>query len=223
MSSHLERNEETIINRLFELIPELDPQFRKTFSLAFEVLRNLYLIVADKHRDAHQGQIALLGLINHTYNLAFGSLRQLQDGNSHVWSACVRGLIETFGLLVYVQEKPNKLPSVLEHGIPAGKLRAAAERGSPGLGEDIDRLSNIVHPGKQAVYAGFRITNEKERLALFQLGPIKVTTNEATEALLVIANVTNLITQRIRAIVHETPELLRLGKMVAESTDPPAV
>ena len=66
------------------------------------------------------------------------------------------GLIETYGACVLITEKPGCAPKFLGDRIKAGQFRAAAERGCPGLGGDIDRLNNIVHPAsaKSAEVAG---------------------------------------------------------------------
>ena len=127
------------------------------FAQSLNALRKMFEDLAnDGGQEFRAGRVVIMGLVNHAHQLFAGGLQALEAGNGVVWSAVVRGLMETFGACVMIEEKPQSVANHLEH-VPAGKLLNAAERGRPGLGDDIRRLHKIVHPGPGAIYSGFKV------------------------------------------------------------------
>jgi len=136
---------------------QLEGEIIVGIAFSLEALRASFeRVVHDGEVEFRQGRVAVAGFINHAHHLLIGGFNALDQRNGPVWAACFRGLIETFGACVLIREKPGCAPKFLGDRIKAGQLRAAAERGCPGLGGDIDRLNNIVHPASGAVFAGFR-------------------------------------------------------------------
>lgn len=158
------------------------------------------------------GRVVMIGFINHVHHLVAGGLRALQDGNSPVWSACVRVLMETFGACVLISEHPGTAPKFLDH-IKAGRLRAAAERAQPGLGKDIDRLNQIVHPVSAAIYAGFRRMDDESRTVHIQFGLRSPGVDEGREGVTVLANLAALLAEKLDELLS-CPEVLSAGKPV---------
>jgi hypothetical protein len=136
-------------------------------------------------------------------------------GNGPVWSACVRGLMETFGACVLISEHPGSAPNYLQH-IKAGKLRAAAERAKPGLGRDIDRLNQIVHPVSGAIYAGFKPIDAEARIARVRFGMQPPDQEEGTEGIVVLANMAALLVEKLTDLLS-SPEVLSAGKRIMVS------
>jgi hypothetical protein len=133
------------------------------FAQSLNALRKIFEKVLGGAGDEFRGgRIVIMGFINHAHHLLAGGLQALEAGNGVVWSACVRGLMETFGACVMISERPESVTNHLEH-VSAGKLYNAAKRVMPGLGADIERLHKIVHPGSGAVYSGFKVVDDKER------------------------------------------------------------
>lgn len=209
--------------RLFQHEAELLDLLRASFDLSdalltafaesFRRLYETYSSVLLSSQDIHSGRVALVGLTNHTQLLVVGGLRAINDGNAHVWSCCARGLIETFGACVMISERPSLAPALLDHGIKAGKLRAAAERAQPGLGPDVDRLNLIVHPASRAIYSGIHPTDLAERMAAFKFGVLRAPREESLEGITVLANLAALLADRLSTLA-EDPLVLEAGKRV---------
>jgi hypothetical protein len=195
----------------------LDPELVDFFSKSLTALGPIFERVGvGGEGEFRAGRTVILGFINHTYHLLAGGLQSLQVGNSTVWSACLRGLMETFGACVLISEHPKTAPRYLEH-VKAGQLRAAAERGKPGLGRDIDRLNQIVHPASGAVFASFKSVDSEGRIAHIPFGLHPLTADQAQEGTVVLANVADLIVKRL-AKLSSQPEVLAAGKLIMVRT-----
>ena len=92
------------------------------FAQSLNALRKIFEKVLGSAGDEFRGgRIVIMGFINHAHHLLAGGLQALGDGNGVVWSACVRGLMETFGACVMISERPESVANHLEH-VSAGKL-----------------------------------------------------------------------------------------------------
>lgn len=154
-------------------------------------------VIGERGDEFRSGRVVVIGFLNHAHHLLNGGLQALLVGNRPVWAACARGLMETFGACVLMSERPGSVPNHLTH-VKAGKLRAAAERGKPGLGNDIDRLSKIVHPASGAIYAGVDVISLDEKSVLARFGLRPPTANEANEGFVVLANLATLLVERLQ-------------------------
>jgi len=183
------------------------------FAQSLNDLTNFFKeIVCDSEKQFNAGRVVLLGLANHAHHLLNGGMQALQTGNGTAWSACVRGLMETYGACVLISERPGTTPNLLEH-IKAGKLRAAAERGCHGLKGDIDRLDQIVHPLSGAIYAGVKPICTERHTVNVGFGLKIPTIEEAREAITVLANMATLIVEKLRELSVRN-EVLSAGKLI---------
>ncbi len=164
-----------------------------------------------------EGRVVLVGLVNHAHHMLSGGLQALHVGNGPVWSCCVRALMETYGACVMISECPGNTPNHLKH-IKAGKLRAAAERGNPGLKNDIHRLDQIVHPASGAIYAGFRPSDLDAHCAHAQFGLRAPSLEEGHEAVVVLANIASLIVEKLKSLANRS-DILTQGKLVMNRVD----
>ncbi len=169
-------------------------------------------------RDFRAGRVVLMGLIAHAHLLITGGLQSLEAGNGSVWSACFRGLIEVFGALALMEESPDKAPNFLEHVKP-GRLRAAAERACPGLGNDIDRLNSVVHPGPGAILcASSTIADADSREVTFLYGLREIAPNEGREGTNCLANIAHRILHKAEALARSN-EVIGKGKLILRRED----
>jgi hypothetical protein len=120
--------------------------------------------------------------------------------------------METFGACVLISENTNIAPNFLENVSP-GKLRAAAERASPGLDKDIKRLHQIVHPVSGAIFSSFKITDDQARNVSVQLGLRAPSTEDGREGVFVLTNLIALIHDRFEELIAR-PEVLNSGKLI---------
>ena len=168
------------------------------------------------YTDARQGEIALIGLANHSYNLFLAGIGHLAGGNAHAWAACVRGLYEAYGAVAFLTENPDRAPALLDQGVSAGKLRSAAVRKRPGFKRDFERLDSTVHPGPRSLYAGFRVTDLESQTADWFIGPQKLGRREALEGASVLVVIANLIAKGLSELIQQHAGIVRTGKKILE-------
>ncbi len=197
------------IFRLSELHSQLPEACFQNFAERFRQLRDLFERFED--RELHEGALCLIGQIDHVYDFFLGGLQQISEGNPHVFSACARGLIEGFGALVLIEEKPDSIPQFLEGRMQAGKIRSAAERGSPGLKAHLKRLDETVHPSRYSIHAGFRGEGSKTD---YTLGPQPLRDEEARSAGSFIVRVCRLFCDRLERIISRREDVLTFGKVL---------
>jgi hypothetical protein len=189
---------------------------RKTivgFALSLNALRRLFEdMLGGPDDEFRAGRVVLMGLINHAHHLLVGGLQALEVGNGFVWSACVRGLIETFGACVLISEKPERVTSHLDRVSPK-RLYDAAERSRPGLGRDATRLHQIVHPASGAVYSGFTVLNEGERFVNVNFGLRQPEAHGGREGVTVLANLAGFLEAQLVGLTSN-PKVLSAGKPV---------
>jgi len=188
------------------------------FAQSLNALRKAFEeILGGSGQEFRGGRIVIMGLINHAHHLFAGGLQALEAGNGVVWSACVRGLMETFGACVMIAERPESVTNHLVH-VPAGKLLNAAERGQPGLGADIKRLHKIVHPGSGAIHSGFKVVNDKDRSLAFHLGLRRPEPSDGREGVIVLANLALYLEEKLVALARNE-KVLSAGKVVMVRRD----
>lgn len=190
------------------------------FAQSLNVLCRLYEQVALNFKGNFKaGRVVVMGLINHTHHLLAGGLQALEVGNGAVWSACVRGLMETFGACVLISEKPARTPNFLKNsnsGITAGQLRNAAEREQKGLANDISRLNKIVHPAVNAIFASLKIVDANAGISQTRFGLQPPTAEEGREGVIVLANMAAFLEQQFVKLVSRE-EVLSSGKLIMKN------
>lgn len=197
----------------------LDRELVVRLALSLRMLCELFeCVVLPGEASFRQGRVVVAGLINHSQHLLVGGLAALDQDNGHVWSLCVRGLIETLGACVMVGDQPGTAANFLNDRVKAGRLRAAAERARPGLGRDLDRLNNIVHPASRAILAGFRVVEPSSRKTEFAYGLRQSDTDEGREGVAVLANLADEICAKL-APLTATSAVLCAGSIVMERAD----
>jgi hypothetical protein len=172
------------------------------------------LIVSGPELEFRAGRIVVMGLINHAHSLIVGGLQAVEAGNGAVWSACFRGLIETFGACVLLSERPGTAPNYLEQ-IKPGKLYSAAERAIPGLKGDLARLHQIVHPASGAIFAGIQSRDEVAKTAVFKFGLFPPSNSEAREGIIVLSNLADSLVKQFSKLAS-SGAVLSAGKVVMD-------
>jgi hypothetical protein len=173
-------------------------------------------VVSCPEPEFKAGRVVIMGLINHVHYLLVGGLQAVEVGNAAVWSACARGLIETFGACVLISARPGTAPNHLEQ-VSAGKLYTAAARAHPKFREDIKRLHQIVHPASGAIYAGSTPIDEEKRIAVFEFGLRSPSASDGREGIIFLGNLATLIVKKFEKLVSHH-DVLSAGKVIMERT-----
>jgi hypothetical protein len=173
-------------------------------------------VVSCPEPEFKAGRVVIMGLINHVHYLLVGGLQAVEVGNVAVWSACARGLIETFGACVLISERPGTAPNYLEH-VSAGKLYTAATRAHLKFGEDIKRLHQIVHPASGAIFAGSTSIDEEKKTAVFEFGLRSPSASDAREGIIFLGNLATLIVKKFAKLVSHHG-VLSAGRVIMDRT-----
>jgi hypothetical protein len=208
-----ERRTLETLERKFSLERELTIGFAEDLNLLARLFER---VVSSSEPEFKAGRVVIMGLINHVHHLLVGGLQALEVGNGTVWSACVRGLIETLGACVLISEQPGRAPNYLER-VSAGKLYTAAARSNPKLREDIKRLHQSVHPGSGAILAGSTVVNEAMNTAVFDFGLRQPSASEGREGVIFLANLAVLIVMKFEGLVSNH-DVLSAGKVFMDRT-----
>lgn len=192
----------------------LEPELTAGFAIDLNQLANLFTkIISCPESDFRARRVVVMGLINHAHSLLAGGLQALQAGNPAVWSGCVRGLMEIFGACVLISERPDTASNYLDDKISAGKLYNAAARAHSGLERDIKRLHLIVHPASGAIFAGSRFMDKDTNTAIFAFGLRPLAVFDGREGVIVLANMANLITEKLNDLTLNH-KVLSTGKII---------
>jgi hypothetical protein len=171
-------------------------------------------VVSCPEPEFKAGRVVIMGLINHMHYLLIGGLQAVEVGNVAVWSACARGLIETFGACVLISERPGTAPNYLEQ-VSAGKLYTAAARAHPKFGGDIKRLHQIVHPASGAIFAGSTPIDEEKKTALFHFGLRSPSASDGREGVIFLGNLATSIVKQFSVLVSND-DVLSAGKVIMD-------
>lgn len=215
----LTTSESDVIRQLRELRGNLPEGY---LSAIEDVLRRsrvrLTAVVETSPDELHWGQLTLLGVLYRTHELFLGGIEQLCRGHKHVWAACLRGLVETFGATVFVSEKPNCLKSLVRNrGVTAGKSRSAAMRRIRQLRADLSWLDAIVHPGTTSMLLGMRMVNETDGFTIFGVPPLPLSTEEVDKGVDALIDVCRLINEEVEAILRRSTEAITAGQALGVS------
>lgn len=193
-----------------DLLEAIEERFRQTRIL-------LTRVAEGSGGELREGQVALMGILNRTNELLLGGIQQVIQRNKHVWGTCLRGLIETFGALAWVSEKPARLPALVQgDGVRVGKLLNAAYNRLQGVQDDYARLSSLVHPGSTSLLLGLRVVNEAQRLAIFAVPAPDLSANEARAGVEILVVACRIIHEEVQALLGSHPGVINSGKPVAQ-------
>ncbi len=103
-------------------------------------------------KNLRESQWALLGINQRAYQLTMATIQQLNEGNFVACGHCIRGIIETFSSIVWVEKKPSRLPSLVKYDDQPsiGKLLNSAYKAYPPLKERYQFWSSVTHPARNS-------------------------------------------------------------------------
>jgi len=206
------------IEELREQYSGLSPELFEAIEQLFRQTRILLSKIFESGTDElREGQLALMGITYRTFELVLGGIQQTTRGNKHVFAACFRGLLETFGAIVYVNEKPMRLPALIQgEGIGQGKLVNAAYKTLQGLKDDYSRMSSLVHPKSASLLLGLNAVDDVTRLAIISIPPRSISDEEAVANIDVLVYICKLIYEDVQEFLNSHSEAVGSGAVKAE-------
>lgn len=180
-------------------------------------------ILSGEDGTLYRGQVVLLGLTGRAHDFVLGTIDAVARNNRHAARACLRGLLETFSAIAWVNNNPDRLLSLLkvESAPSSKKMRDSASTRLDGLEDAWDRWSKTVHPGIFSLFASFtRIEGEDDpaiRRFTFPSPPLEP--GEIEEATRKAAELGEYTYRELHSFLEENAEAARAGDPFAELED----
>lgn len=105
----------------------------------------------------------LLGFIERAQAFSLGAISMVEAGNPLAAAGLLRSLAENLATAFYVNERPSELKKLhpgAEHGLPMGRVVAAAEKSLPGFKRTYDYLSSMAHPSGAGAFQTLRAADD---------------------------------------------------------------
>jgi hypothetical protein len=209
-------SEQQSLERLREAVPKELWDEVDTLGISFQRLRYTEDIVARSSPiELYESMWAILGMISRTYQLLLCCVDQLAAKNWNGFYACGRGLAETLCALVWANENPERLPTLVQTDGPSiGKIVNAGYRRYPDLRHTYARLSAIVHPRRDSHLLAFTSLDSRHRAPWSAFG-LDFSNHFAAEKLAILLEISHSINLEIERLVSSSAMVTRRGKVVA--------
>ncbi len=102
-------------------------------------------------RTLWESQWALLGINQRAYQLTMATLQQTNEGNFVACDHCIRGLIESLCSILWVEQKPSRISSLVRPDPPSvGKMLNSGYGYYPWLRKSYHYWSTVTHPARNS-------------------------------------------------------------------------
>lgn len=197
----------------------LTPQFFLDIETLFNNSRILAAaILRSVDANIYEGHLVMIGFVRRTYELLLGGIQEVSYSNRYLTAATLRGVIETFGAVAWLSEKPIRLPELVrDRGIPEGRLTNVAYKRIPGLKQDYKRVSDWIHPSSASFYTGLGMIDNEKHIVSLEMPGARLSTGEVFATLGAIVEGCHMILAEVQSMLDSHPELLNSGKVFAKS------
>lgn len=151
--------------------------------------------------DAH---FPLLGFVERAQAFSLGTIAMVEAGNPLGAATLLRSLAENLATAFYVTTRPSELPKLqpgAEHGLPIGKVIAAAEKSLPGFKSMYDNLSAMAHPAGGGAFHTLKVADDGT--FTWQSHPTFKDVSQAKEMLSLLDDLGDLSAQVIKQTVGQ--------------------
>lgn len=155
--------EEKAIDRIRLVWAEIDEAQLIALKSYFSFLRDFdQHISEDSPYELYESRWGILGIISRAYQLTLCSAEQVADKNLNGFYGSARALIESLCSIVWVNEKPDRVISLVQTSpIKAGKILNAGYRKYDCLKDMYSKMSQFVHPNRSSHLLGIRPQEEQ--------------------------------------------------------------
>lgn len=151
-----------------------------------------------------EAHFPLLGFIERAQAFSLGTIAMVEAGNPLSAATLLRSLAENLATAFYVTTRPSELPKLqpgAEHGLPMGRVIAAAEKSLPGFKSMYDNLSAMAHPAGGGAFHTLKVADDGT--STWQSHPTFKDLSQAKEMLSLLDDLGDLSAQIIKQTVHQ--------------------
>ncbi|MBW9120784.1 hypothetical protein JNB63_11830 [Microbacterium trichothecenolyticum] len=159
----------------------------------------------------------LLGFIERAQAFSLGVIAMVEAGNPLGAATLLRSLAENLATAFYVTTRPSELPKLqpgAEHGLPIGRVIAAAEKSLPGFKSMYDNLTAMAHPSGAGAFQTLKVADDGT--FTWQSHPTFKDLSQAKEMLSLLDDLGDLSAQ----VIQQTVSQLAGGATVVSSDHP---
>jgi len=144
---------------------------------------------------------------------------QLARGNWNGFYAAALGLVETLCAVVWVNEKTDRLPSLVQaDSVRIGRLLNAAYKKYPDLEGMYSYLSGITHPNRNSHLLGFRPSNEWSEKGVWSPFNLSFSDFYAKEKIDILVQVGSRIMDELENLASGGAEVVKKGRIMTRLT-----
>jgi|GEM_PF-2831303 len=151
-----------------------------------------------------EAHFPLLGFIERAQAFSLGTIAMVESGNPLGAATLLRSLAENLATAFYVTTRPSELSKLqpgAQHGLPVGKVIAAAEKSLPGFKSMYDNLSAMAHPAGGGAFHTLKVGDDGT--FTWQSHPTFKDVSQAKEMLSLLDDLGDLSAQVIKQTVDQ--------------------
>lgn len=210
--------EDQTLSKLIEKQPSISSSDIAEIKKYFSGARNASVRISEVSlKKLWEPQWALLGINQRAYHLTMATLQQINEGNFVACGHSVRGVLETLSTLLWVEQKPDRLPSLVGfQALTIGKLMNCSYTAYPKLKERYKLWSSVTHPGRLSNLLcppGMAAT-ERGMVWPITFGFSKAFASLVLDDLIIFCF---LINKHVDQFIISNEEFLRSGKIMVKS------
>ena len=180
---------------------------------SLEMVRGSLGVLGDS-RGFSLNHFAFLGFVERAQAFHQGVVQMVESGNPLAAATLLRSFAENLAVIYYVDKHPTEFQKLLpgaKHGLPMGKVVAAAEMRLPGFKGIHDHLSSMAHPSGAGAFQTMQF--EGNRDWSWQSNPTFRSVDEAREILTWLGEMRELCAR----IIRETAVVMRAADVAQQA------
>lgn len=197
--------------------PEIPESQLESLRDSFRQLRAIDDTVASPSpSELHESRWGALGLLSRCYQLSLCSVEQIGRKNLNGFYATARGLVETVCSVAWVNEKPERLASLVQlETLRTGRILNTGYRKHPSLKRIYSEMSKIVHAHRSSHLLGARPAGERSTKGVF--GPFQLEFSSWFAKAMVedLVNLCQLAIAELEALVAQGERTFKQGRLMA--------
>lgn len=210
--------EEQAVERLASSWPQISATHAEYLQVWFGQLRAIDEELArPSPRQLHESLWAALGLLNRCYELMLCSIDQISTRNLNGFYAGARGLVETLSALVWVNEKPERLCSLVQFETPRiGRLLNAGYQKYPIVKQVYSNMSSVVHPSRGSHLLSPRPVEDRRDRGAFGPFGLDFSASFCQRMVADLIKLGQLIARELETLVSQDAQVFSGGRLMVE-------
>lgn len=191
-----------------KLLPRVSESFLRLHAIEDDVVQKL-------GDGLTKRQAVGLGLLARTFQLSISCLVNQLYQNFAGWNCSYRSLLETFFVVDWIEQDPQRFESYFEGRAPGiGRIKTESCGRSPQLAEIYDEVSEVTHVGSRALHLPPKVVSNSQDEFPFAVTSMLVAGPELAKMLEQFTNLMELIDQRLEVLLIQGFDITQKGEVI---------